>query len=166
MTGLFRLLTTAALLAPAGIAKAEMPGAIALPAARTIATVHAEGAQVYECKAEAGGNLAWHFREPIATLFIGGNTIGRHYAGPSWEFADGSVVTAKAAARAPGATAKDIPLLKLSVTAHRGSGQLTTVTAIQRLNTQGGTLEGACERPGAMMSVPYAADYTFLQEPN
>jgi hypothetical protein len=37
-------------------------------------------------------------------------------------------------ARAPGATAKDIPLLKLEVTSQRGKGQLTGTTTIQRIN--------------------------------
>ncbi|MDO9411354.1 MAG: DUF3455 domain-containing protein [Pseudolabrys sp.] len=147
-------------------AKAELPAAIAMPGASVIATVNAKGAQVYECKADASGKLAWQFREPVATLLVNGRTVGWHYAGPGWEFNDGSAVTAKAAGRAPGATANDIPLLKLAVTSHSGSGQLTSVTAIQRLNTQGGTLEGACGTAGALTSVPYSADYTFVREPN
>ena len=48
-------------------------------------TLHAEGAQVYECKAGSDGKLAWAFREPIATLLLDGKTVGRHYAGPNWE---------------------------------------------------------------------------------
>ena len=150
--------------APLATAKADVPAAIAAPDETVIATVHAEGAQVYECKA-ADGKLAWQFREPIATLLVDGKTVGRHFAGPSWELADGSAVTAKLAGRAPGATAKDIPLLKLAVTSHRDVGQLAAITSIQRINTQGGALEGPCDNAGAMMSVPYKADYTFLQKP-
>jgi Protein of unknown function (DUF3455) len=56
-------------------------------------TVHAEGAQIYECKANSGGKVVWQFREPIAALIADGKTVGRHYAGPSWEVADGSAVT-------------------------------------------------------------------------
>src|SRR2546421_10876903 len=37
------------------------------------------------------------FREPIATLLLDGKTVGRHYAGPNWEHADGSAVVAKVA---------------------------------------------------------------------
>jgi len=88
-------------------------------------TIHAEGAQIYECKADSGGKLVWQFREPIAALILDGKTVGRHYAGPNWELADGSAVSAKMSARAPGTTAKDIPLLKLEVTSQRGKGQLT-----------------------------------------
>ena len=73
-----------------------------------MATVHAQGAQIYDCKADAGGKLVWQFREPIATLLGDGKTVGRHYAGPNWELSDGSAVTGKVAGRASGATTKDI----------------------------------------------------------
>ena len=43
----------------------------------SLAVVHAEGAQVYECKADAAGKLAWQFREPVATLIVDGKTVGR-----------------------------------------------------------------------------------------
>jgi hypothetical protein len=143
---------------------AELPAAIAAPGETAVLTVHAEGAQVYECKAGADGKLAWQFREPIATLFLDGKTVGRHYAGPNWEHVDGSAVTGKAAGNAPGASAKDIPWLKLSVSASRGSGVLTGVTTVQRINTQGGKLDGACDQVGAFQSAPYAADYVFLKK--
>lgn len=142
----------------------SLPEAIAAPGEVTVTRLHAEGAQVYECKANQSGQLAWSFREPVATLLDGDKTIGRHYAGPHWELADGSIIQAKAAGRAPGATAQDIPLLKLEVTTHRGSGQLTGVTTVQRINTKGGVAEGACPSAGAMLSVPYAADYVFLKK--
>jgi hypothetical protein len=71
-------------------------------------------------------------------------------------------VTGKVTGRAPGATAKDVPLFKLEVTSQRGKGQITGATTIQRINTKGGTAEGACEASGAFDSMPYSADYTFL----
>jgi len=144
------------------VSRAQVPDAIAAPGEVAIVTIHAEGAQIYECKADSGGKLVWQFREPIAALIIDGKTVGRHYAGPNWELADGSAVSAKLAGRAPGATARDIPLLKLEVTSQRGKGQLTGATTIQRINTKGGTAEGVCETSGAFQSVPYSADYTFL----
>jgi len=61
----------------------------------------------------------------------------------------------------PGATASDIPLLKLDVTSRQGSGQLSGVATILRLNTKGGVGEGPCERAGTFLSVPYSADYMF-----
>jgi len=145
-------------------ALAQVPQAIAAPGESTVATFHAEGAQIYECKAGADGKLAWAFREPIATLVLDGKTVGRHYAGPNWEHMDGSAVTAKAAGNAPGKSAGDIPWLKLEVTAQRGSGTLTGVTTVQRINTAGGVFSGACEKAGALHSAPYSADYVFLKK--
>jgi Protein of unknown function (DUF3455) len=145
-------------------AKAQAPNAISDLGEVWVTTLHAEGAQLYECSAEMGAKLAWQFREPIATLLRDGRTVGRHYAGPSWELVDGSVVTGKVSGRAPGLTSKDIPLLKLEVLSHRGSGQFTGVTMIQRLNTKGGTAEGQCETAGTFLSVPYSADYTFYRK--
>ena len=143
---------------------AQIPAAIAAPGESVIVTLHAEGAQVYECKAGADGKLTWAFREPIATLLLDGKTVGRHYAGPNWDHVDGSGVTGKALANAPGMTATDIPWLKLEVTARRGSGALSGATTIQRINTRGGVVQGSCEDEGDYRSVPYSADYVFLRK--
>jgi len=156
--------TAALMLLTATALAAELPDAIQAKGETAVVTLHAEGAQVYECKAGSDGKLAWAFREPIATLFEDGKTVGRHSAGPNWEHADGSAVTAKAAGNAPGATANDIPLLKLEVTARRGSGTLANISTVQRINTVGGKLDGACDKPGSYRSVPYAADYVFLRK--
>lgn len=40
-------------------ASAQVPDAIAAPGETVVATIHAEGAQVYACKADPGGKLAW-----------------------------------------------------------------------------------------------------------
>ncbi len=145
-------------------ASAQMPEAIAAPGETAVATLHAEGAQVYECKADSSGKLAWQFREPIATLLLDGKTVGRHFAGPTWEHGDGSAIVGKVAGRAPGATAQDIPWLRLEVTERRGSGALSGVTTVQRIQTRGGAAEGPCDTAGAYRSVPYAADYVFLRK--
>jgi hypothetical protein len=158
------LLSVPAMLAFAGAASAQVPAAIAAPGESVVATMHAEGAQVYECKAGADGKLAWAFREPIATLVLDGKTVGRHYAGPNWEHADGSAVVAKVAGNTPGKSANDIPWLKLEVTGQRGSGALSGVTTVQRINTVGGVHSGACDKAGAFHSAPYAADYVFLRK--
>jgi uncharacterized protein DUF3455 len=158
--------TLALLLLPISLAAAEtpLPDAIAAPGEAVILTLHAEGAQVYECKAGSDGKLGWAFREPIATLMADGKTVGRHYAGPNWEYSDGSAVVGKAGGSAPGATANDIPWLKLPVVSQRGNGALTGVTTVQRINTQGGKLDGACDKPGTTRSAPYSADYVFLRK--
>ena len=145
-------------------AQTPLPDAIAAPGEAVVLGVHAEGAQVYECKAGADGKLAWAFREPVATLLVDGKTVGRHYAGPNWEHADGSAVVGKAVGNAPGTTADDIPWLKLQVVASRGNGILTGITTVQRINTRGGRLEGACDKAGSFKTAPYAADYVFLRK--
>ena len=162
--GALALVLLSGSLASASAAETPLPDAIAAPGATVVLTVHAEGAQVYECKAGTDGRLTWAFREPIATLMADGKTVGRHYAGPNWEHSDGSAVVGKAIGNAPGATASDIPWLKLEVVSKRGSGVLSSVTTVQRINTKGGNLEGACDNAGTYRSAPYSADYVFLRK--
>ena len=126
-------------------AAAEVPSAIAAaPGEILVTTAHAVGAQVYECQANSTGKLVWQFREPIATLFFAGKTVGRHYAGPTWELNDGSAVSAKVAARAPGAGPNDIPLLKLEPL--RGTARESS--AVSR-RSKGSTLAVAASTRGA-----------------
>jgi hypothetical protein len=145
-------------------AQTAVPDAIAAPGETAILKLHAEGAQIYECKAGAEGSLTWTFREPIATLLQDGKTVGRHYAGPTWEAGDGSAIVGQVAGTSPGSVAMDIPWLKLTITSKRGTGVLTAVTTVQRINTVGGRLTGACYKPGTYESVPYSADYVFLKK--
>jgi hypothetical protein len=147
-----------------GAAQVAVPDAVATKGETVALTVHAAGAQIYDCKAGENGNLTWQFREPIATLILDGKTVGRHYAGPTWEHVDGSRIMAKPVAKANGATPKDIPWLKLEAVEPHGNGMLAGVTTIQRLNTQGGQIDGACEKAGATIAAPYAADYVFLKK--
>jgi Protein of unknown function (DUF3455) len=142
----------------------SLPAAIAAPGETVVLTVHAVGLQLYECKPGADGKLGWTFTAPQATLTADGKVVGKHGAGPSWELLDGSAITAKAAANAPGATENDIPWLKLDVNSHKGSGQLDGVTTVQRINTKGGVLKGACDREKASEGMPYEADYVFLKK--
>jgi len=85
-------------------AAAQVPNSIDAPGETVVLKVHAEGAQVYECKATPDAKLVWQFREPIATLIVGGKTVGRHYAGPSWELADGSAIVGKVVGDHPAPT--------------------------------------------------------------
>jgi hypothetical protein len=151
-----------ALLLPPLAASAEIPDVIA--AETLVATTHAQGAQVYECVADASGYRAWQFREPVATLMVDGKTVGRHYAGPNWEMADGSAIVAKVVGRTSGALPADIPLLKLEVVSRRGTGLLSDVVTVQRLNTKGGVAQGPCPQAGAFLNVPYSADYAFYKK--
>jgi hypothetical protein len=151
-------------------ASAQVSEAIALREATVIVTLHAEGAQVYACQSFSGYTpasgdraLTWQLREPVATLLVDGKTVGRHTAGPNWDHVDGSGVRGKVFASAPGATANDIPWLKLDVAEHRGNGILSNATTVKRINTKGGVAQGSCESEGQYLSVPYSADYVFLR---
>jgi Protein of unknown function (DUF3455) len=154
-------------------ASAEMPAAIDVSDGTVLLTAHAEGAQIYECQPAPSeknpsqvGTPRWQFREPIATLIVDGKSIGRHYAGPNWDYMDGTAVKAKAVDSVPGATPDDIPWLKLDIVDHRGDGILSSATTVQRINTRGGMLLGQCESAGTYRSVPYSADYVFLRRKN
>lgn len=151
----------AALIVPPSIANADVPDTIVAKGETLIATIHAEGAQIYECKSHEGGLLTWQFREPIAALIVDGETIGVHYAGPYWELNDGSKILGKVTGRAPGDTDKDIPLLRLESSPQSQKGLLAGINTIQRLNTKGGVASGPCKMAGEMLSVPYSADYVF-----
>jgi hypothetical protein len=168
-----RALISAALLPGvsfAANASETAPEAIAVREGARIATLHAEGSQIYECKQKSEESptqptaLIWQFREPLAALKSNGLSIGRHYAGPNWDYFDGSGVKGKIVASAPGATETDIPWLKLDVVEHRGRGVLSDVTAVQRINTRGGVASGSCEIAGSLLIVPYSADYVFVRQ--
>src|SRR4051812_33488472 len=71
--------------------------------------VPAKGVQIYECRTGK-----WAFVAPEAELFDqNGKKIGKHYAGPHWEAADGSKVVGAVKARADAPAAGDIPWLLL-----------------------------------------------------
>ena len=148
---------------------AQIPAAIVARAGAVIATFHAEGAQIYQCKPDSEKYpsepraLTWQFREPIATLIVGGKSIGRHYAGPNWDYIDGSGVRGRVVTSAPAATSNDIPWLEIEVVEHRDDGILSDATTVQRINTKGGLAQGPCEPAGAYLSVPYSAEYVFLR---
>jgi hypothetical protein len=146
-----------------GTAATNLPDEIAASEAKVVLQVHAEGAQIYECKATASGQLSWQFREPIAALVRDGVTVGRHYGGPTWEI-EGSSVAGKVSGHAPGATADDIPWLRLNVADRRGDGPFKDVTTVQRINTKGGNFEGRCSKAGDLYAQPYSADYVFLRK--
>ena len=146
---------------PAAQASAASPGRDE----KELVAFHAEGAQLYECKSDSGkpGALVWQFREPIASLIQDGKSVGQHYAGPTWDYSDGSSVKGKVTSSTPGATPNDIPWLTLAIVDHRNSGILSGATAVRRINTKGGVAQGSCQKAGDFLSVPYSADYVFLR---
>jgi hypothetical protein len=126
-----------------------------------VLTVHAEGAQIYECRADTTNALRWAFREPVASLTVGAKTVGHHYGGPSWALEDGGLIMGQIIATLPGASVNDIPQLKLKVIAHQGGGVLAPIRFVYRVRTQGGAVKGDCKTAGALRPVAYSADYIF-----
>ncbi len=121
--------------------------------------VPAKGDQIYECR-----EAKWVFVAPEADLFDRtGKKIGRHYAGPHWEAADGSKVLGAVKERADAPAAGAVPWLLLSAKSVGPEGAFSKVTSIQRVATQGGVAPaGDCSQAGARARVPYTADYYFF----
>lgn len=155
----------------AGAAFAQTPAEITPPAGNSAAfTLSATGDLSYECKAVAdtSGTFAWTFGGPNATLWDGARKeAGRYYAGPTWESADGSKVTGKQLAVAPGG-AGAIPLQLVQASPGGSDGMMAGVTYIQRLKTVGGVAPTmpacAAGNVGAKTTVPYSADYVFFKK--
>jgi hypothetical protein len=129
--------------------------------------LHAEGDQVYECRATATG-FAWALKEPDADLIkpSNGKVVGTHYAGPTWAHDDGSAIVAT---RLAGITVDPtaIPWLLLGAVSNTGDGKMSEVTSIQRMNTTGGLAPASgCDAStvgGPVVRVPYTADYFFYE---
>ena len=111
---------------------AGTPDEIRVPGEIPGTVLHAEGAQIYECRPDATHQLTWQAREPTATLMDGDKSVGRHYAALHWEAVDastlmwehkdGSSVKAKIVAQVAGRSADDLPWLKFGVITQRGDG--------------------------------------------
>lgn len=152
-----------------GTAPAPVPDAIkGSPAERVALSLHAKGVQIYECRANADGKLAWAFVAPEADLFDErGTKVGKHYAGPTWELADGSKIVGTVKSRADAPQAGAIPWLLLVAKSTGGAGKLASTSSVQRVNTVGGNAPAAgCAAPedaGKRERVGYTADYHYLQ---
>ena len=125
-------------------------------------TLDAVGVQIYSCT-PAG---TWLFVAPDAQLYAGesqAESVGHHYAGPTWEFADGSTVVGRKVAAAT-VDRNSIPWLLLVATSHNDVvGRMTDVTAVQRLETSGGIAPAGSCTPGDTANVPYTATYFFYR---
>ena len=126
----------------------------------------ATGVQIYECSRK-GDSYEWAFRAPEAALADrSGRSLGKHYAGPTWESTDGSTVVGEAKARDPGTTASAIPWLLLSAKSNTGSGAFSSAKSIQRIATAGEISPGApCTGTNLkeVARVPYTATYYFYR---
>jgi hypothetical protein len=151
---------------PTKDAAPDVPDAIQAPAGEeVILYTHATGSQIYTCQAAADGKFSWTLKAPEAELHDRKDkVIGQHSAGPTWKLKDGSEVTGKAVAKVNALDAESIPWLLVHVVSHAGSGQLSSVTTIQRVHTHGGQppADGCDEaHKGAENKSSYTADYYF-----
>lgn len=149
---------------------ANVPATLAPAADQDLSFVlNASGFQDYTCTA-----TGWSFVAPDADLFLQHNPdtiVGHHFAGPTWEYEDGSFVVGKKAAAAT-VDSHSIPWLLLVAVSHGGDdGRMTDVTSIQRLETSGGNAPASgcdADHIGATAQVPYTASYFFYvtRDPN
>jgi hypothetical protein len=123
------------------------------------AHARASGQQIYVCDGSK-----WTLIGPDAKLDDdAGQELGTHFAGPTWQWSDGSRVTAKPIATAA-PDPESIPWLLLTATGHTGHGVMTNVSSIQRLQTKGGKAPAsACgaANKGAKAAISYTATYYF-----
>jgi hypothetical protein len=160
--------STLAFLLPALLAGASMaqdvPAKLLPPVGVTkIGTYLGKGVQIYSCTVH-DTVPGWTLKAPEAQLTdANGAVFAKHYAGPTWEAADGSKAVGKMMETVPSPTAGAVPWLLLSATSS-GAGILSGTRFVQRINTAGGIApSGACPEPGAEQRVPYSADYVFYR---
>jgi hypothetical protein len=159
-------------LAMAQPASAEIPTALQVPASQAlIATVRAEGDQIYRCSASSGSpnQFEWALQAPEATLLKNGVLVGKHYGGPTWESLDGSKIVGQVKTKANAPQADAIPWLLLQVKTHQGQGSLSQVNWVQRVDTSGGKAPSTgCDRAheNAIVRVGYGATYHFYGDEN
>jgi hypothetical protein len=167
------LFAAAAVLVPAHVAQAGpaepvVPSDLAVPEENKLFRVgHGVGVQIYSCKATPSG-FGWTFVAPRADLYDDhGKLIMTHFAGPSWQARDGSIIVGR---REAGVTVDPtaVDWLKLSAastSAGPDGDQLVHTTFIQRLATSGGVAPSAVEcnadAAGSRTEVTYTADYYF-----
>ncbi len=155
---------------PASAAPAAVPSDLQPQNANLLMKLHAEGSQIYVCKASAakeGGGYRWALKAPDAKLYDdNGRLAATHFAGPTWKSTtDGSVVVGEKVKSVPAPVPGAIPWLLLKAASTAGSGQFSSVVAIQRVATAGGTPPAEDCAPsnlGAERATSYKAEYYFF----
>jgi hypothetical protein len=158
--GLLAALIAGGLQSAAAQAPRDVPDELKPPAGEElILQALGSGDQIYTCD-----GVKWTLSGPDAKLSDkAGHEAGRHFAGPTWQWSDGSRVTAKPVAnRTP--NPESIPWLLLTATGHEGDGVMKSVASIQRLHTKGGKAPASgctAARKDEKIRIHYTADYYF-----
>jgi len=147
-------------------ADVTVPAALAVaPDMQLLLSAHAEGVQIYVCAPgkDDPAQVSWTLKAPEAVLFDDkGGQIGKHYAGPSWELSDGSLITGELVAKDPGPDVGAVPWLLLKVKSNSGKGLLAKAGMVQRIETAAGLPpKGACPA-GNETRIAYSATYRFF----
>ncbi|MFG2959962.1 CHRD domain-containing protein [Streptomyces sp. NPDC048291] len=160
----------------ANLHTAEFPGGALRGQLHTVTTVSdlknggflasvVTGKQIYECKPADGGGYAFAQRDVGARL---GGGIRHSFTAPNsgtpqWVAPDGTAVTGAVLTKTANGTG-NIPELDLKATrTGKKHGLLARTGEILRLNTVGGVAPAGTCTPGAVVGVPYRADYVFVQ---
>jgi hypothetical protein len=149
-------------------AAASVPPELAVPADAGLSLrAQGRGVQIYVCEARADqpGRYDWRFVSPEADLFDAqGAKIGRHYAGPTWEGADGGKVVGELRAKAPSPDPSAIDWLLLTAKSANGAGVLGRTRYVRRIDTAGGKAPAdgcSAGHVGEGARVSYSAMYEF-----
>ena len=150
--------------------QANLPATVQVPSGHQVAmeTV-GMGDITYQCspKKDMADQFEWVFVGPDARLNDrSGKQVGKYYGPPAtWESMDGSKLTATQIAVAPNGSG-NIPSQLVKGNPAMGSGAMTGVSYIQRVNTLGGVAPAspcAAGNAGAKQVVKYQADYIFYK---
>ena len=90
--------------------------------------------------------------------------VAKHFAGPTWQATDGSLVKGKVVGQALPPEPGSIAWLLLTAVDHSGVGVMSDVQSIQRLNTSGGKAPATgcdLQHQGEEARIHYTADYNF-----
>lgn len=146
----------------------DVPAQLRAPADQSVfLEALATGVQIYECaaKPDQPSTFEWVFRAPEAALTDrSGHSLGKHYAGPTWESVDGSTVVGEVKSRDPGPNTSAIQWLLLTGKSTTGAGILSRANSIQRVQTVGGVAPSEPCGPANVKQiarVPYTATYYF-----
>ncbi|MCX4818649.1 CHRD domain-containing protein [Streptomyces sp. NBC_01142] len=125
-----------------------------------------KGKQIYECKKGDDGKFSFQQRDVRAVLAgnIAHSFVAPNSGTPQWIAHDGSAVTGSLISRTPNG-AGNIPELNLKATRSGAKrGLFAHTQEIFRLNTVGGIAPAGSCAQGAVVGVPYGADYVFIQK--
>lgn len=148
--------------------QANLPEPVKVPAGHKVAMeTIGVGSIAYECrvKQNAAGQYEWFFVGPDAKLTDrGGKQVGKYFGPPAtWESMDGSKITGTQVAVAP-AMAGSIPYQLVKANPASGSGAMSGITYVQRVETRGGVAPATpcgTGNLGQKQVVQYQADYIF-----